>query len=117
MAMAVLYALPSWATEWNFYGSARVSTFQTNTEMPSVPDTDNFALALQSNSRIGANVKVSDKLSGAFEYGASGGNVNLRKLYGEWDFGAGKFLVGQTYAPMNWFYSNQVYGVDNDLNA
>lgn len=121
MAMAVviagLFAMPLYASEWNFYGSARVSTFQTEIDITPGADTEDFNLALQSNSRIGAKVMVSDELSGAFEYGASGGNVNTRKLYGEWDFGTGKFLVGQTYAPLNWFYSNQVYGVDNDLNA
>jgi hypothetical protein len=25
--------------------------------------------------------------------------------------------VGQTYTPLNWFYSNQVYDADNDLNG
>ncbi len=116
LGMFVVLTLKAWAGDWDFYGSARVSTFETNTDNAAVADTEDFALALQSNSRIGAKVSVSDELSGVFEYGAAS-NVNLRLLYGEWDFGAGKFLVGQTYAPMNWFYSNQVYGVDNNLNG
>jgi len=72
---------------------------------------------LHSNARIGAKVRVSDTLSGTFEYGTSRGNASLRKLYGEWDFGAGKLLVGHTYSPLNWAYSNQVFGTDNNLKA
>ena len=116
IGLLTVFTVSALAADWSFYGSARVATFQIETDTAGV-DTDNFDLALQSNARIGANVTVSDTLSGSFEYGASGGNVNLRKLYGEWDFGAGKLLVGQTYAPMNWFYSNQVFDADNDLNA
>ena len=110
------FAMTAAAAEWNFYGSARISTFWTSedTNVEGADDVDDYSQGLQSNSRIGANVKVSDELTGRFEYGTG---VNVRILYGEWDFGAGKLLVGQTYAPMNWFYSNQVFGVDNNLNA
>lgn len=108
--------LPVLAADWNFYGSARVATFQVDTDVPG-NDTDNYTMGLNSNSRIGARVTAGDTLSANFEYGASGGNVNLRNLYGEWNFGMGNLLVGQTYTPMNWFYSNQVFDADNDLNA
>lgn len=97
---------------WDFYGSARVSTFMVDTEIPGSADVDTYAQALQGNSRIGANVKVSDELTGRFEYGTG---VNVRILWGEWNFGAGSLGVGQHYTPLNWFYSNQVYGTDNDL--
>ncbi|MEH0018871.1 MAG: hypothetical protein V6Z89_04420 [Desulfobacter sp.] len=115
-ASAMLFTGSAIAADWNFYGSARVSTFVTEADQ-SGTETDNFAQELQGNARIGATVKVSDELAGGFEYGASSGNANIRKLYGEWDFGAGTFLVGQTYTPLNWFYSNQVFGTDNDLLA
>ncbi|MCG8551173.1 MAG: porin [Desulfobacterales bacterium] len=115
LAAIVLMAGSAYASEWNFYGSARVTTFWTNTD-ESGPDGDTqYSEGLQSNARIGANVKVSDELVGRFEYGASGGNANIRLLYGEWDFGAGKLLVGQDYGPLTWIWSNQVYGDDNDL--
>ena len=109
MAMVASFAMTAAAADWNFYGSARIGTFY--------DDVDGAADAvfteyLQGNSRIGASVKVSDELTGGFEYGTG---VNVRKLYGEWDFGGGKFLVGQTYTPLNLFYSNQVYGSDTDL--
>lgn len=104
------------AADWHFYGSARVATFQVETET-SGSETDSYRQSLHSNARIGAKVRVSDTLSGTFEYGASRGNANLRKLFGEWDFGAGKLLVGHTYSPLNWAYSNQVFGTDNNLKA
>lgn len=113
----ILHALPVPAADWNGYGSVRAATFEAQIDNPAGSDKKDFSPALQGNSRIGANVKTSDELDGSFEYGTSGGNVDLRKLYGEWNHGTGRFLVGQTYAPMNFFYSNQVYGDDNNLNA
>ncbi len=118
IAALTLVAGSAYAADWNFYGSARLSTFYTSVETidtPGTEDKDNYNQALQSNARIGANVKVSDELTGGFEYGASGGNANIRKLYGEWNFGAGSLLVGQTYTPLNWFYSDQVFDADGDL--
>lgn len=114
VAAMVMVAGYASAAEWNFYGSARVSTFWTTVDANTVgtADVDQFAQGLQGNSRVGANVKVSDELSGRFEYGTG---VNVRLLYGEWNFGGGTFLVGQTYTPLNMFYSNQVFGSDTDL--
>lgn len=118
VAALALFASTAYAAEWNFYGSARVETFVTDTDNPGAAyDPKSISESLSSVSRIGATVKVSDELTGGFEYGASGGVANIRKLYGEWNFGAGTFLVGQTYTPLNLFYSNQVYGADNDLLA
>lgn len=116
LAALVLMAGSAYAAEWNFYGSARISTFWSDSETISGADGDTqYSEGLHSNSRIGAKVKVSDELTGGFEYGTLGGDANIRLLYGEWDFGNGKLLVGQTYAPMSWLWSNQVYGDDNDL--
>jgi hypothetical protein len=120
VAAMVMIAGYANAAEWNFYGSARVSTFWTSIETiatPTTADVDNFAQGLQGNSRVGANVKVSDELSGRFEAGNSGTTWNTRLIYGEWNFGGGTFLVGQTYTPLNLFYSNQVFGGDTDLLA
>ncbi|MFH2061081.1 MAG: hypothetical protein ABIJ59_19630 [Pseudomonadota bacterium] len=100
--------------QWDFYGSARVSTFWNTIDANTagVADVDQFDQALQGNSRIGATVKVSDEVGGGFEYGTT---VNVRKLYGTWNFGSGSLKVGQDYTPLNWFLSNQVYGADSDL--
>lgn len=103
---------------WNFYGSARVSTFWTDADVDGGDDPNTqFDEGLQSNARIGANVKVSDELIGAFEYGADDGNANIRLLYGEWDFGAGKLLIGKDYVPLNLTGSNQVYMDDGALEG
>jgi hypothetical protein len=110
-AIVAMIASPAMAAEWNFFGSARMSTFRDSFSADNADDIDNTTWALQGNSRIGANVKAGD-VTGAFEYGTG---VNVRKLYGEWNFGAGALLVGQTYTPANFFPSNQVWGGDADL--
>jgi len=112
---------PAMAAEWNFYGSARARFFYTNynDKASSVTnangdyesDTD-LDYAVQGNSRIGANVKVSDAVTGKFEYGTG---VNLRLLYGEWHFGGGSLLIGQDYTPVDTLYSNQAVLDDNGL--
>lgn len=129
VAALALMAGSAYAADWNFYGSARVSTFWEDVDVDGGPDPDTqFDEALQANARIGATVKVSDELTGHFEYGAaedkdangdSAGSgskdANIRLLYGEWNFGAGKLLVGQDYVPMVLGGSNQVYAADNTL--
>ncbi|MCP4021543.1 MAG: porin [Desulfobacteraceae bacterium] len=112
IAMVATFAMTAAASEWNFYGSARMTTFVEDLDVPGGEDITTLDNSLQSNSRIGATVKVSDAVGGGFEYGTT---VNLRKLYGTWNFGAGELLIGQTYTPFNLFYSNQVWGGDNDL--
>ena len=105
----------AYGADWNFYGNARIATFYEDVDDGSASAT-NLSYNLQGNSRIGANVKVSDELVGRFEYGASGGNANLRHLYGEWTFGPGKLLVGQTDSPLNFSLSGQVYGADANMD-
>ena len=116
LALVAGSAMTAAAADWNFYGSARVATFYTDVEeqIDGGLDTTNYEQNLQGNSRIGANVKVSDELTGRFEYGTG---VNVRILWGEWNFGAGSLGIGQHYTPLNYFYSNQVYGSDNDMLA
>ena len=121
------------AADWEFYGSARVSTFYTkwdrnmldtasggNPILGTGANTDKYEQDLNGNARIGANVKVSDELKGQFEYGAKNGSPNLRILWGEWNFGAGSLGVGQHYTPLLFPYSNQVYNIwamkDGDTN-
>jgi hypothetical protein len=119
VAALVMVSSFAYAADWNFYGSARVSTFWTTTETNTagVADVDQFTETLQGNSRVGANVKVSDELTGCFEVGNSTTTWNTRIIWGEWNFGAGSFGVGQHYTPLNMYYSNQVYGTDSDLLA
>jgi len=115
VVLVVAFTAPSFAAEWSFYGSARITTFWTDVSKEIGPnDSSDLDLthALQGNSRIGANVKVSDNLVGRFEYGSG---PNLRILWGEYDFGGFKLGLGQHYTPLNWFPSNQVYDGDADL--
>jgi len=112
---------PAMAAEWNFYGHSRVKAFYYNFDdkASSVldengdPESDtDLSMGLQGNARIGANVKASDEVSGRFEYGTG---VNVRLLYGVYNFGAGSLLVGQDYTPIDTLYSNQVVEDDNGL--
>jgi len=116
LALVAGSAMTAAAADWNFYGSARVATFIVDVEeqVTGGTDTNNYSQSLRGNSRIGANVKVSDELTGRFEYGTG---VNTRILWGEWNFGAGSLGIGQHYTPLNYFYSNQVYASDNGLLA
>ena len=114
LAMLMISTIGAHASDWQFYGSARVSTFMEKWDNGqfSSDDTTLFKEGLQTNSRIGARVKASDTLTGRFEYSSTG---KLRILYGEWNFGQGSLLVGQAYSPLNINYSNQVWWNDNGL--
>ncbi len=109
--LVAAFTMPaSAAATWDFYGSARMLTFYTDSSKEA-GDVQNTGWDLAGNSRIGAKVK-NGAIAGRFEYGSG---PNLRLLYATWDFGGGKLLLGQTYTPVNLFYSNQVFGADNDL--
>jgi hypothetical protein len=137
IALVATFAATTMAAEWSFYGSARMGTWWTDVDKE-VPDksfvnkfaptgsssqmavsseSDDFddsglAWILHGNSRIGANVKFNDSVSGRFEYGTG---VNTRLLYGVWDFGSGKLLVGQNYTPITHLNSNQAYNEDEGM--
>lgn len=120
-ALIAAFSVPAVAAdaEWNFYGSARMTTFSVDVSKEAAPvhvpiDNDvDTTWALQGNARIGANVSAGD-VSGRFEYGST---PNLRLLYGTWNFGGGALTVGQAYSPLDLIKSNQVYASDNDLVA
>jgi len=115
VAMVAAFTVPAAAdAEWNFYGSARFSTFYTDDD-PDVAGTDSDTETVwvqQGNSRIGAKVKFNDEIGGRFEMSDSFGK---RLLYGTYNFGGGELLIGQSYTPVTYFYSNSVYNGDGDL--
>ncbi|MDM8552520.1 hypothetical protein QUF72_20715 [Desulfobacterales bacterium HSG2] len=131
LAMVGVFAGSVIATDWNFYGSARVRTFWQNNEFKEAGrewDVKEWDWDLQSNSRIGATVRTNDVIGGGFELGitssthtknnpdsADADNVYTRKLYGTWDFGGGELLVGKTYTPLVKFYSDQAWKNDESL--
>ncbi|WP_419660753.1 hypothetical protein Dvar_11580 [Desulfosarcina variabilis str. Montpellier] len=108
-------AAPVMAAEWDFYGSARMTTFRVDVDedVPGQDSDTDTTWTQQGNSRIGATVKFNDQIGGAFEMSDSFGK---RKLYGTYSFGGSELLLGQTYTPTSTqFYSNSVYADDGDL--
>jgi len=115
-AAIVMLSGATHAADWDFYGSANISTYYEKVEA-SGTDTTQFAMGLQDNSRIGAEVKVSDAVSGRFEYGAENGKADVRYLYGVWNFGGGSLMVGQHEGPLRHPGSDQVYATDAGLGG
>lgn len=126
--LVLLMAAPAIAADWNFYGSARVTTFYTVRDNNTLdnPDTD-LDHRLQNNSRVGANVKA-DKVSGKLELalrangsalGSGDESVNTRLIYGDWNFSDNGFLrVGKELSVLDMTdVSNQVFNSDNDLTG
>lgn len=110
IAAIALMASSAYAAEWNFYGSATVETFWADADNNIGADaTDTIAEVdmIGSGSVIGANVVVSDELTGRFEYDSTG--VTLRHIYGAWNFGGGTLIVGQTDGAFDTDIFTQVY--------
>jgi len=102
----------------DLYGSARFRTYYASVDsgVAGVDSDDDLEWRMGHLTRFGANFK-SDKIDGKFEMdaragggadpgtanieasgGASGiGNMRLRHLWGQYDFGAGKLMIGQNY--------------------
>jgi hypothetical protein len=122
-AMTLFFANTVFARDWNFYGSARMATFYTNTNLKDQgpDDTGRTTIKdtqweLQGNSRIGANVK-GDTLDARFEFGAGQTTVTTRLLYGIWKFSDHWGLkVGQDFTPITFDLSKQVFDSDNNLD-
>jgi hypothetical protein len=114
--LVVAFTLPAAAADWGFYGHARMLTFQTNQEQGDWDDSD-LGWNLSGSGRVGANVKAGD-ITGQVEYANTtiydGNSIQMRLMYGTWNFGAGSLSVGQKYGPVNFFPSNMAYG-DNSM--
>jgi len=115
----VCFSVPAMAVDWNFYGSARMTTFYVSNDYgddlndAGTSDKDDTLLwDLQGNSRFGANVKA-DHIKGQIEMGINESNVSARRVYGTWNFGSGWLKVGKDYTPVDQFISGQVF--DSDL--
>ena len=124
--------------EVSLYGSARLWTYRVHQDEQASKtgySQDNTLWQLGPFSRFGAKFK-SDKVSGHFEmdarpssdtgnqnvdstankFAGSGtswvGNMRLRILWGEWDFGAGKLGLGHNWVLTNFFLSDCQYTGD-----
>jgi hypothetical protein len=105
------------ASDWSFYGTTAISTFFGEASA-TLPNGSILNANLQSDSLLGAVVKINDKISGQFEYGLtagadSAGNTAmfpmLRIFSADYNFGLGTLTIGQNYGPANFFISNQAF--------
>lgn len=119
VALAIVaFAASAMAHDWGLYGSMRFATFYVNLDKDrngGKSDSDLRDFGLQGNSRIGANVKVNDKITAKFELGVSSAGVSTRLMYGQYDFGAFKLRIGQDYTPADVLIFDQVSKGDSDL--
>ena len=133
IAVVALIASPALAVDWNFYGSARVVSWYVDedlgdgTTVAGGNDDDDQGFLWGSdghdNARFGARVKA-ENISGRVEIqlrADDGGDpssvitTESRLIYGEWDFGPAKLLVGKAYTPVAQFISGQAFDEDIGL--
>jgi len=104
----------AFADDWQFYGTVSVNTFWADSDLDK---NTQYSQALNPGANIGAEIKILDAVSGAFEYGTEDGNANIVNLFGEWDFGGGSLLVGQAETPANQGIAGQVWDDDRALDG
>ncbi|NTW98569.1 MAG: hypothetical protein HGB35_01255 [Geobacteraceae bacterium] len=125
LGATVALAIPAMALDVTPYGAIRVGTWYTSstyynpTTGASLHDSD-FSLDLQGDSLVGMRVKEGD-FSGVAELGAynpkaRSGGVELRMLFGDWNFGEGKLRVGYLPSPYV-FRSEQAFDADGGFNG
>ena len=116
-ALSAVTALPAMAGEATPYASIRMSTFWNINEKAATGTNQGYDEHLQANARLGVNFK-NDNITGKAELGAGSGTdtVGIRLLYGAWDFGSGKLVIGQDW---NRYYTfpTQVAKSENLLNG
>ncbi len=117
----VCFSVPAMAVDWNFYGNARVATFYESrdfgdglNEAGTDDEDQDLQWDLQENSRIGATIRA-DNVRGRFEFGISESDVTSRRIFGDWNFGAGKLKIGKDYTPVSQFVSGQIFDADLGL--
>lgn len=101
IAMVGAFAFSAVAADWAFYGSSRMTTVSYDKSKEIVAgtfDDQDTTWTSQTNARLGATVSAGD-VTGRFEQAMSTNSFALRLMYGEWNFGSGKLLVGQDYTP------------------
>jgi hypothetical protein len=112
IALVAAFAVTASAADWSLYGNARMATFMTDDDPGGTAESvEDLEWDLQGNSRVGATVK-NENISARFEYGTG---INLRRLYGVYDFGGWSLKIGQDYTPVAQFISGQVYAADLGL--
>lgn len=131
IAMVAAFTASAMA-EAELYGSARFRTYFTDNDngLPGVESKKDLEWRIGNLTRFGVNFK-SDKLTGKFELdarnnafingqdttasvdettGTSGlGGLRLRQLWGQYDFGTFKFMIGQNFPLYDMMVSNIAY--------
>lgn len=122
-AMICAFSFTAAASDFDFYGSLRFQTFSEDfskeTQDTGKSDTDTKWGTI-GTSRIGSKIKLSENITGLFELAVEAvGNdaLSVRHFYGEYDFGLGKILIGQTWHPSSAIacYSSQIWDGDDGL--
>ena len=118
VSFVVVSAVSGMASDWSFYGSARMSTFMYD-ESKEVSGTGfderDLTWDLQPNSRVGAKVK--DGPIGARIEFSPEANKMVRLFYGTWKLGVSTILVGQDYTPVYYPISSQAGRCDAALKG
>lgn len=120
--LALVAVSQGFSTTPDFYASARFAAYGESVidtgDAKNVTSTSYF---LQPNSRFGAKLSSADStVSGQFELGFNSGKGVLtpRLLYGTVKFNPNvSLLIGQNWSIITYSNNNQVWGVDNDLEA
>jgi hypothetical protein len=129
IAMVGAFTATAALADADIYGSARFRTYYTSSDSgkPGAETQNNTEWQLGYLSRFGVNFK-SDKITGKMEFdarvatstyddsapsvgtGASGvGDMRIRQLWGQYDFGTFKFMIGQNFPLYDAPVSNIAY--------
>ena len=124
LGATVALAVPAMALDVTPYGAIRIGTWYTSNTHYSAAgasqhDSD-FSLDLQGDSLVGVRVKEGDFFAlaelGAYNPKARQNGVELRMLFGDWNFGEGKLRVGYLPSPYV-FRSEQAFDADGGFNS
>jgi hypothetical protein len=112
LAMVVAFSVPTYAEfTYTFKGDARMDTYsvENSKELSATNDSDRDTEWAKDNvlSRFSITAK-SENIKGYIEIRPHTTSY-VRHWFGEWDFGAGKLLVGKTWAPATFFTNGQNY--------
>ena len=122
-----LLAGSGYAADWDFYGSVKLQVFNYESSeeredyLAFLGETDpyrDFQFKLDKyTTKLGAWV-THDDLTAVVEIRPDNDGVGddvMRLWYGSWDFGGGELLIGQSWTPLNMFYSSAAAEDDNNM--
>jgi hypothetical protein len=113
IAMVVAFAVPSYAAfTYTFKGDARMNTYTVDVDPGGGAQSDRDTTWAKENvlSRFSITAK-SENIKGYIELRPHVTSY-VRHWFGEYDFGAGKLLVGKTWAPNTFFTNGQNYAAN-----